>query len=416
MTDWVPRPPNLSDKLVDWETLSIVGGEQELIVGKDVIDIGAEWGADALIFAAKAKTYVAADGSPLCIEHLRARLPKQATVTQCDLVTRWPWADATADTVLDFSSLDDSSNPRAGYLEALRVLRPNGILITSYANEDVVGPGSNYTASRPVELADFMRRSGFRVLRRRNETGARAVMVVQKREAVDMVTMEQTRRAWTRAQGFPVDKESVYPGHDEAHGFNVEAGKTVLEYGCGGGSDTMSLMRRKCAVTYVDVVHSNVTTTSERIAEIEWPTDTPNATGIGLNSSDRIPVPDASFDAVTSHGVIHHIEDPLVVLREFHRILRPGGRIYIMLYTEHLRMRADPTITKLAKERGLSAEEGFCWYCDGPGTPYATWYSAETGKKLLESAGFEFRRAVEYNPCSTNHGKPDFRTFQGIKP
>lgn len=414
MTDWIPRPPNLSDKLTDWETLGGVGGEQAIIVNKDVIDIGAEWGLDALIFASKAKTYVACDGSPLCIEHLRKTLPKQATVTRCDLMERWPWADESADTVLDFSSLDDSTNPKAGYREAWRVLRPKGILVTSYANEDAVGVGSNYTASRPGELADWMRRFGFRIKRRHYENAARAVMICEKREEpFDMVTMEQVRRAWTRAQGFPIAKESVYSGHAEAHGFDKEAGNVVLEYGCGGGSDTLSLLRRGCRVYFADVTHSNVEVTRSRVTEAGM---IERATGLALDASDRLPIADGILDAVTSHGVIHHIEDPLPVMCEFFRVLKPGGRVYVMLYTEHLRMRADTAIHTLARERGLPVEEGFSWFTDGAGTPWAEWYTVEEGRQLLTDAGFENTGYTEYNKSAENENRADFRTFAGRKP
>lgn len=41
-------------------------------------------------------------------------------------------------------------------------------------------------------------------------------------------------------------------------------------------------------------------------------------------------LPDESFDAVTLHHVIEHVPDPLDVLSECGRILRPGGRIVVV--------------------------------------------------------------------------------------
>jgi ubiquinone/menaquinone biosynthesis C-methylase UbiE len=229
------------------------------------------------------------------------------------------------------------------------------------------------------------------------------------------VSIERTRQAWTSAQGFPTAKETVYAGHAEAHGFDTEAGKTVLEYGCGGGSDTLSLLRRGCTVYFADVTTSNVEVTKQRIQELE-PTHAERAHALPLDASDRIPLADGVLDAVTSHGVIHHIEDPVPVLKEFFRILKPGGRVYIMLYTEALRARADEVVHKLAAERGLPVEEGFCWFTDGPGHPWADFYTVEEGQEILTEAGFVVKSCKEYNPCVANENRPDFRTFLAVKP
>jgi len=43
----------------------------------------------------------------------------------------------------------------------------------------------------------------------------------------------------------------------------------------------------------------------------------------------RTGFPDGQFDAVTLSHVIEHVHDPIVALREVHRILKPGGRIWI---------------------------------------------------------------------------------------
>src|SRR2546429_6246154 len=80
-----------------------------------------------------------------------------------------------------------------------------------------------------------------------------------------MTTIEQTRKAWARAANFPANKETVYPEHAEVQEFDLNAGKTVLEYGCGGGADALSYLRRQCRVWYVDVVPENVQRATERI-------------------------------------------------------------------------------------------------------------------------------------------------------
>jgi SAM-dependent methyltransferase len=48
-------------------------------------------------------------------------------------------------------------------------------------------------------------------------------------------------------------------------------------------------------------------------------------------TGDRLP-PGSEFDFVFAIGVLHHIPDPLPVLRAAHAALRPGGRLFVWLY------------------------------------------------------------------------------------
>src|SRR5262245_57548195 len=41
-------------------------------------------------------------------------------------------------------------------------------------------------------------------------------------------------------------------------------------------------------------------------------------------SATDLPFPDASFDLVISHFTLHHLEDPLAMLNEAARVVRPG--------------------------------------------------------------------------------------------
>ena len=44
---------------------------------------------------------------------------------------------------------------------------------------------------------------------------------------------------------------------------------------------------------------------------------------------DRLPFPSDYFDMVISRSVVEHLENPAVVFRELHRVLRPGGKVVL---------------------------------------------------------------------------------------
>ena len=50
--------------------------------------------------------------------------------------------------------------------------------------------------------------------------------------------------------------------------------------------------------------------------------------GVVFGDARGLPFPDASFDLVLSGGLLEHFREPLPVMREMARILRPGGLFY----------------------------------------------------------------------------------------
>jgi len=218
--------------------------------------------------------------------------------------------------------------------------------------------------------------------------------------------LTRSKKYWKTASEFPLNKEEVYPAHSQVQEFDLHHGKCVLEYGCGSGSDTLSYLRRGNRVTALDIVPENITVVKKN-AERAGFGDQILAT-ILLQGSYPIPLQNETFDIVSSHGVLHHIVNPVPVVEEFYRILKPGGLVYVMLYTEHAARHFSAAIDQLVSTRGISMYESFGWTMDGEGTPYAKPYLEAEGYDLLESVGFKITKTTLFN-------NDFFRTYKGVR-
>jgi len=225
-----------------------------------------------------------------------------------------------------------------------------------------------------------------------------------------MTRLAADRQFWIHASGFPPDKTVVYPDHARVQHLAEVAGKRVLEYGCGGGADAMSYLKAGAEhVTLVDIVPDNLETSRRRIEELLGPRMLARAQFWWLTASDALPPADVTYDVINSHGVLHHIEEPMmhVVLRALHARLRPTGWATFMLYTEHLRQRCDWIIAPRL-EQGWAEDAAFGSCTDGDGC-IARHYTEAAGREVIERAGFRIEDVQVYN-CG------DFRTFYCRRP
>ena len=60
--------------------------------------------------------------------------------------------------------------------------------------------------------------------------------------------------------------------------------------------------------------------------------------------------PDASFDVVYAHGVVQYTDDPERMVRELHRVLRPGGLAIVMVYHADSWLMAMSRVAKVELE------------------------------------------------------------------
>lgn len=113
-----------------------------------------------------------------------------------------------------------------------------------------------------------------------------------------------------------------YLGQDMTDGH----GKTALDVGCGSGFNCITMARMGFAVSGCEIDESIVEHARENL-------DIYGCEGsIEVGVNEALPYPDNSFDLLTSMNVIHYVakrESMELTVREYARVLKPGGCLYI---------------------------------------------------------------------------------------
>ena len=104
------------------------------------------------------------------------------------------------------------------------------------------------------------------------------------------------------------------------------AGRDVLEIGCGAGLVSSHIARAGARLYAVDLTSRAIEMTRERFELGGLSGD------IRQMDAEQLAFEDNSMDFVVSWGVIHHSGNMAAVLEQIHRVLRPGGQAYVMVY------------------------------------------------------------------------------------
>src|SRR2546423_276064 len=99
------------------------------------------------------------------------------------------------------------------------------------------------------------------------------------------------------------------------------SGKTVLDFGCGSGENTVMLARRHAYVVGVDISESLIRVARRRL-------DVNGLAGAAhfvVGSAHDLPLEDGSIDVVLGIAILHHL-DLDAASREVARVLKVGGR------------------------------------------------------------------------------------------
>ncbi|MBI4187739.1 MAG: class I SAM-dependent methyltransferase [Chloroflexi bacterium] len=179
--------------------------------------------------------------------------------------------------------------------------------------------------------------------------------------------------------------------------FSEFANKSVLEIGCGAGIDSLEFARHGARVTAVDLTEGAVKLTKELAQEAGLPIK------VARFDAKKLDFADNSFDCVYSFGVLHHIPDVDKVLSEIHRVLKPGGKLMVMLYNKDSLLYAY-SIIYLHGIKGRLLLDGLCTeeelvarYSErNEGCPYTKAYTKEEGQELFERLFDNVQVSVHY--------------------
>jgi ubiquinone/menaquinone biosynthesis C-methylase UbiE len=177
--------------------------------------------------------------------------------------------------------------------------------------------------------------------------------------------------------------------------------EVILDYGCGPGNDLVgfAIHSRAKKIIGMDISYKSLRLAAHRLALHK--VDPERIELIQIHDADpEINLPDESLDFVSCQGVLMHTGHPERILAEFFRILKPGAKACIMvysqpsiwfdLYTAYEQMIVRNTFS------GLTVQEAFSRNTDGLDCPMARCYPIEEFVGLCQGVGFECEFAGGY--------------------
>ncbi len=150
----------------------------------------------------------------------------------------------------------------------------------------------------------------------------------------------------------------------------LKAEDRLLDVGCGDGRVLELLHSRHPRAVGVDISWNALREAKQRVPTGRW----------ACAALEReLPFADASFDVALFFEVIEHLLDVPTALRALHRVLRPGGLLYL-----------STPYHGLAKNLALAAL-AFDHHFDPVG-PHIRFFTVRSLTRLLRQAGFRVER------------------------
>lgn len=201
--------------------------------------------------------------------------------------------------------------------------------------------------------------------------------------------MEINNNIWSQAQKFnqneALEWESVMNIAEDLEG------KNVLDFGCGAGRDLIAISVTCANIYGIDLLQSNISAAIKKFSDSNLVAEFKQ-----LDENNAIQYENNFFDFIMSNGVLHHIKDVDFVMSELYRVIKPGGIMYIMLYTEDLFLYHLNSIENMLK----NMPEKTWQRCFGELTDkcnYSTFYSVTEALRLFIAHRFQLIEARNYH-------------------
>ena len=197
-------------------------------------------------------------------------------------------------------------------------------------------------------------------------------------------------QAAVRAETYGEDiGQSSWMTADELRHFidllEIDDSKNVLEVGSGSGGPALFLAKETgCRLTGVDVNEFGTKNANELTKERGL---SERAEFKLIDASKPLPIDDGTFDVVFSNDVMCHVPERQNVLKEWHRVLKPGGQI---LFTDALVITGIVSHEEIAKRSSI----GLYFYLP-PGE----------NERMIKEAGFEIVTVEDLTPAAAEISK-----------
>jgi ubiquinone/menaquinone biosynthesis C-methylase UbiE len=116
--------------------------------------------------------------------------------------------------------------------------------------------------------------------------------------------------------------------HDYLDAMDIDAAQNVLDLGCGTGVAARGIVGRTAfsgKVMGIDL-SSHLVEVARQLSDQEGKGD---QLEFQAGDSRKLELSDAEFDAVVAHTLVSHVDDPLAVLKEAARLVKPGELVGI---------------------------------------------------------------------------------------